>query len=547
MSMLAPYLAFSVDSLDFITYTNYNAYTFIKMFLLTFNLRFFMNIFKNKGIGRVFFVMFQTKFHESNVFLGKVRKTSLKIQLLFFLSSRNEYTTSKEIAAELEIKNPQQVQQLCREIEEDIQACYKNGEFELVVSQKQGFRLYQNSGDLKLLLNEYNYSELSYNLLTELFYMNPIPVTDFCGKHFVSEATTRRKVLQVNKNLQPFGIRISIGRQLTMIGSEENIRAFYFLSNYLTYQSITNLPIEEDRKKTLVAAVHSFVTDLDQSYTDFQIEMIALLYGTQIYRIKKDWLIEGNPFSAYHFTQKPEQLTDWSEVDWDFFLFMLYLLNLYTPSQQDYQTLLYPQHQNDLATWEQLFFYFFPSDIKQLPQAVEKDLIRLCHFQQVFPKDIYLFHIFPLISVTELQSRYPLHMKRFDHFMEAFITACPHINTYHFMINSLLLTLSLLPLEQRKEQVYLYLECPLSNAYLEHLRSSILERLQVKYQLVFVNDPLSADLVISTAKQFTTPQRDNRLSVHPLLFESDYRLIEEAIMDFLATTEKPKELISLDN
>lgn len=48
MSMLAPYLAVSVDLLDFITYNNYNAYTYtsIKMFFLTFITSLFMNISK---------------------------------------------------------------------------------------------------------------------------------------------------------------------------------------------------------------------------------------------------------------------------------------------------------------------------------------------------------------------------------------------------------------------------------------------------------------------------------------------------------------------
>lgn len=491
--------------------------------------------------------MFQTKIHESNMFLGKVRKTSLKIQLLFFLSNRDEYTTSREIAAELEMKNPQQVQQLCREIEEDIQECYKNGEFELVVSQKQGFRLYQNNGDLQLLLNQYHYSELSYHLLTDLFYETPIKVTDFCQKYYVSEATTRRKVLQVNKNLKPFGIRISIGRQLKLVGPEEKIRAYYFLANYLTYQGITNLPIEEDRQQALIRKVTSFIDVLDQSYTHLQLEIIALLYGTQIYRIQKNWLIEDDSYSDYAFVEKPEQLNDWSEADWHFFLFILYLFNLYTPKEADYQATLLPKYQKDLAIWKRLFFYFFPNEKEILPNAIEQDLVRLFHFQSVYPDDIYLFRVFPLVSVNELQERYPLHMKRFDHFMEAFIYACPQINTYHFMINSLLLTLSLSSPEQLKERVYLYLESPpLSYAYLDHLRSSISNRFHMKYHLIFVDDPLSADLIVSTVKQFAAPTQAYRLSVHPLLFENDYLSIEQAIMNFLATKSPAKQPIQYD-
>ncbi|MFC7055642.1 hypothetical protein ACFQOY_07175 [Enterococcus alcedinis] len=75
-------------------------------------------------------------------------------------------------------------------------------------------------------------------------------------------------------------------------------------------------------------------------------------------------MIEDDSFSDYAFIPKPEQLNDWSEADWNFFLFMLYLFNLYTPKEVDYQATLAPQYQEELATWERLFFYFFPSEEK---------------------------------------------------------------------------------------------------------------------------------------------------------------------------------------
>ena len=492
--------------------------------------------------------MFRTKIYEANSFVGKVRKTSLKMQLLFFLSNQDGFTSSREIASELKLKNPQQAQLLCRELEEDINECYPNKEFQLIICQVHGFRLDRTQGDLQLLINHYHYSELSYHLLTDLFYQSPIKVQTFCEKHFVSEATARRKVQQVNKNLEPFGLRITMGKLLTLVGSEENIRAYYFLSNLLTYQSVLNLPIEEEQQKTLIDEVSGFIEQLQPTYTKFQIEMIALLFGTQSYRIKQGYTLLNKPATLEHieehfFIEKPVSLSNWSVADWEFFLFILYLFNLYVPSEEAYQSSLLPTFQLELNSWTDSFGFFF-KNMEKLPNNASTDLIRLFHYSFIFPKDVYLFHLFPLLSIEDLTERYPLHMKRFEHFFTAFIYTYPHFDTLHFQTNSLLLTLALAPKDQRKETIYIYLECPLSDAYVAHLKTSIIERVQAKYHVNFVEHASSADLTISTMKHFTMPANPNFLSVHPLLFENDYLLIEDAIQNFFSY-DSPENVIDI--
>lgn len=493
--------------------------------------------------------MFQTKVYETNLFVGKVRKTSLKMQLLFFLSNQDSFSSSREIASELKLKNPQQAQLLCRELEEDIRECYPNEEFQLIISQVHGFRLERKEGDLQLLINQYHYSELSYHLLTDLFFESPIKVQTFCKKRFVSEATARRKVQQVNKNLEPFEIRISMGKQLTLVGVEENIRAYYFLTNFLTYQSVLNLPIEEEYQKNLIAEVSTFIEQFSPSYTNFQVEMIALLFGTQSYRIKQGNTLLNKPaaieqLNDHFFIDKPTTLSHWSVPDWEFFLFILYLFNLYTPTEEAYRSSLLPNFELELNSWTDSFGFFFKKRMEKLPNNASKDLIRLFHYSFIYPKDVYLFHLFPLLSIKELTKRYPLHMKRFEHFFTAFIYTYPQFDTLHFKTNSLLLTLALSSKDQRKETVYLYLECPLSDAYVEHLKTSIIERVQAKYHVNFVEHESFADLTISTMKHFTMPAKPNFLSVHPLLFENDYLLIEDAIQNFFSY-DSPENVIDI--
>ena len=428
--------------------------------------------------------MFRTKVYESNIFIGKTRKSALKMQLLYFLSNHDRFSTSREITTELGLKSPYQTQQLLRELEEDLKICYPNKEFQLIINQTKGVQLIRSNGDLQLLLNSYHYSELSYDLLTDLFYESPITVQRFCEKHFVSEATTRRKVRQVNKNLK---------------------------------------------------------------YSTLQIEMIALLYGTQVYRINKGFSLNEKPSVIQNldddfFPEKPIEFDKWSTNDWQYFIFILYVLNLYFPTDSLYTTYLLPTYQEELMNWTSSFTFFFQYATEQLPHQIEKNLVRLLHFNQLYTGDIYLFYLFPLLSIEELTERYPLHMNRFNHFWTAFIYTYPHLNYQHFKINSLLLTLSLVPLEQRKESIYIYLECPLSNAYVEHLKTSIIERVQAKYHVNFVEHESFADLTISTMKHFTMPANPNFLSVHPLLFENDYLLIEDAIQNFFSY-DSPENVI----
>lgn len=480
--------------------------------------------------------MFKTKNSELDLYLGKERKTALKIQLLFFLSDQEEFVTSKEISTHLNIKNPQQTQQLCRELETDLKDCYKNNEFQLIISKVYGCRLQRTDGNLDLLLNSYHYTELSYNLLTELFYKSPLTVSDFCKKYYVSEATARRKVRQLNQNLSLFNIRITFGRNLTLVGSEEDIRAYYLLSNYLTYQNISNLPLIDDvRKQQVIQVATHIAAQLNPSYTASQIEVIALLYGVQDYRIKiLNQSLQQRPTVIEHFddaffTENHAPSTQWSIHDWHLFLFYLYLFNLYRPEKEEAIDSLQQMYQTEITRWKHLFSHFFP-ETPALELSINREpLIRLFHFHRQYPEDIYLFHIFPLLSLEELTQRYPLHMKRFEHFFNAFICQYPTFNTLHFQVNSLLLTLSVSPLDQRKERIYLYLESLFPDAHTLFLKTSLLERLQIKYHIVFVDNPLSADLTISTVKHFTTITKDNHLSVHPLLLENDYLLIEKAI------------------
>lgn len=471
------------------------------------------------------------------------QRTTIKTKLLIYLSNQEDFVTSSQITEELGLNNPQQAQLLCRELESDLADCYQDNEFVLVTSQSRGFLLKRQTGDLKLLLNDYRYSELSYHLLTSLFYESPVNTAAFCEKNYVSEATLRRKIRQLNLYLAAFNLRITAARELKLVGEEADILTYYFLSNHLTYQTINNLSMPKERQNRRIREAQKILTDLGQSFTDFQIEMFALLYGSQAYRIEKGITLSCAPtvlneIPPCFFPEKPKQLEHWSIFDWQFLILTTYTFCLYFPTKSLIDKALKPLYQAELATWQTLFQQFFSPKSDLTFSAQEEELIRLFLFNRLIPKNVYLFQLFPILSMDELIARYPLHIERFQQFSEAFLEIYPQYNTYHFSIHSLLTTLQLAPIEQKKETVSIYLEAIYSKNYQVYLKTKITERLHDKYHLLFVDQVTEADMTISAMKYFNEASRPDYVFIHPLLLESDYRLIEQAITQVLVARKQ---------
>lgn len=477
---------------------------------------------------------------------GLQKKIIIKKELLLLLSSYTTFVSSKEIAQQLNIDNIQQVQLLCRELADEIEEFYQPTEFELKINNN-GILLVRGSGDLKKLLNQYHYEEPSFDLVMDLFFNRVIPLTDFCQRYYVSESTVRRKVRQINKNLQDFDLRIICSHDLKLIGEEHKVLSFIVLSAYLTFQKMTNTLVSEQTKKRSIAQTKRIVATFSDSPTELEIDSIALIYSVitistrKGLHLDKDWQAFSQ-INTDFLPEKPEFLTDWTEKDWEFFLAALYLYNFYHPTHlNDHFPARYQAIKSD---WEKIFRANFPVSLNIKDAEVQKELQRMILFCDWYPNDNYILGLFPVVSLDDLTKRYPLHLERYDSFWSEFLQKQPKLNINYFQLNSLLLTLYLTPLEKRKEHISIYLESAHNIAAVDNLKTAIYEAFWIKYQITFVDSKEEADLYVSSIKQLSNEQVEEFIPIHPLFLNNDVQLIEQKIQAVIEKKNDNKKAIN---
>lgn len=473
---------------------------------------------------------------------GLQKKMILKKELLLLLSGYTTFVSSKEIAQQLKLESAQQVQLLCRELAADIEEFYQPTELNLQINNN-GILLVRGESDLQRLLTHYHAKEPSFDLVMDLFFHRVIPLADFCSKHFMSESTVRRKVRQVNKNLKAFEIRITCSHELKLIGEEHKILSFIVLAAYLSFQKMSNTTIVPRHTQTqILAQTRRIVATFSDSPTELEIDSIALIYSILAVSTKNGHHLEEtwHPFTqitADFLPEKPEFLTKWTQKDWEFFLTALYLYNFYLPPHlKDHLPACCGKVKKD---WEDLFIANFSTDLGIKKAHVQQELQRLFLFCDWYPNDNYILELFPVVSLEEITKRYPLHLERYDLFWSEFMQNYPAFNLNYFRVNSLLLTLYLTPLEERKERIIIYLESAHNISFVENLKIAIYEYFWIKYQIVFTDNKTEADLYLSSIKQLSDSETNEVISIHPLLLTSDFQLIEQKIQDVIENKKSP--------
>lgn len=466
---------------------------------------------------------------------GLQKKMILKKELLLLLSEYTTFVSSTEIAYQLGLDSTQQAQLLCRELAEDVAEFYQPSEFELNIN-KNGVMLIRKNGDLQRLLTHYHSEEPSFNLLLALFFNRVIQLADYCGKYYVSESTVRRRVRQTNKGLKDFNLKITCSHELKLVGQEQDILKFIVLSAYLAFQKMSNTFVSEEKKQKILNQTKKIVTPLFDEHVKIEFDTIALIYSILSVNIQNDIHLEKDwqPFSQIEgdfLPEKPVFLTDWTKQDWEFFLTTLYLYNLYLPPKLKEHLPACCQEMKD--DWSRGFSAYFPTKIGGRKAYVEQELQRLFLFCDWYPKNNYILELFPIVSLKELAERYPLHLERFELLWSDFNQTYPAYQTDYFKLNSLLLTLYLTPLDERKEKISIYLETIPNRPLTEDVKIAIYEYFWIKYQISFTEQIETADLYVTTIKQLVPNPNRFVIPIHPLILNSDLQLIEQNIQRVL--------------
>lgn len=147
---------------------------------------------------------------------------SKKIQILIYVYERSyKWIQVKEIADKLDV-SVTKMRGLLLSLKNDLNEF--EIEMELITSKNKGIKLQNASSKLIQLFKEHLYKKtFEYSLLIEFFHGSYINHTQYCMDNFISIASLRRKLNQLNRHLEKYHVLL---KKNDITGDESSIRSF---------------------------------------------------------------------------------------------------------------------------------------------------------------------------------------------------------------------------------------------------------------------------------------------------------------------------------
>ncbi len=436
---------------------------------------------------------------------GISSNTWLKTVILYTLEEHTDFISSRDLALTIDECSQSTIKKLCRELQEDIDTAYPNDLMTLIIDQRNGMKLihkpYVNFQNLLAMIFS---KEIAYELLQQLLLHRTILTADFCDTYFVSESQLRRKIETMNDSLAKHDITISLSKNITLLGEEHRLRAFFssfLFSIHRQFSHIAWIESKDDYRQTaeIVAQALSLKTDSQTS------EILAIACFITMDAIEKHWTLffnekEQKLLDSLVWPTCPSELSDWRKDDWQFLVLMIYtsdIIDLHL--QMNLQELEKLTSLGDAAIWIDLFEQeFLPlTDIQE--EIVYKKFVKQVLAYSFFKSDEVFLTNFSEKDVGDLKKDYPVFFYKYDELWLRFLQEAsePAVYTY-FQTKSLMLCFYLVPKEIYFPQIKLFMRSDLDFLNTKHLEFRVNTRFCDKYALKFVADIHQADIILST-------------------------------------------------
>lgn len=158
---------------------------------------------------------------------GFSKESRLKRELLLFLDQQEEYVTSETIALSLQKGTSQTVRKVLNELSLTISSLYKQEQLNLQISTKYGIGLFRYGTNFQNIFEIIYTEELVYDVFRQLILNRSFLTEDFCKTHQISVSKLRRLISRINAFLKPYDCFIKIGKKVSIVGKESQIRLLF--------------------------------------------------------------------------------------------------------------------------------------------------------------------------------------------------------------------------------------------------------------------------------------------------------------------------------
>ncbi|NLM67697.1 MAG: hypothetical protein GX180_11090 [Enterococcus sp.] len=471
-------------------------------------------------------------------YLGLKRKTQLKRAIFLSLDEQASFSDWSQLRQQLKIEQDL-LQQLAFELQTELKNYYLLNEVELIIDARQGLFLKKEHGESPLNIAAAGNDDFFIQIIQEVFSREDWTLDELCDAFFISKSTAKRKLRLLNQQLASFEVKITSSTYVRLVGAERHIRSFYTLFAYLSFQKTAFYPYLTEKDHT---AYHEKVQKVRQVFKQqiscLHKDFFALFFTLHDLRIRRDkhvlTILADAPKSLLViFPEKPSELSYWNEEDWAFFVICLFLFNIFTPNETELMFLQQNIFIAERNAWQNCFQKPFNLHDETNFDPIQIHLIRILLFTNLFPKNNYLFHLFPFVNYLSFEQNQPLYNQCFKCFWDLFIAQFPEYATTYFKMQSFLLMRYLIPRNQNPNQIKIYLASELTIFYQSNFQLAIQEYFCHTYEFDWVEDENDAELIVYTFPFFENAFNKPALYLSPFMKEKDYDLLDARLEQFV--------------
>uniref|UniRef100_UPI00403F9948 helix-turn-helix domain-containing protein n=1 Tax=Candidatus Enterococcus willemsii TaxID=1857215 RepID=UPI00403F9948 len=172
---------------------------------------------------------------------GFSKEVCIKKKMLSVFDNVSGEFDIEDLTQVMGIRTSQTVRKYLNEIEELIATYYSPKELNLEVGKRGDIRLHRNGANLDKLLEVLYTEDLVYKIYQKLILTRVFSTEDFCKQQQISISTLRRTITRMNHSLLNYDVSIKVGKKVSIVGDEAQIRFLFFEMLYFVHHSSSTI------------------------------------------------------------------------------------------------------------------------------------------------------------------------------------------------------------------------------------------------------------------------------------------------------------------
>lgn len=430
------------------------------------------------------------------------KNVQLKIDIMNYLDKQNDFTSTQNIAENLQnaTLSRSTLNKFCNELKITIDSLYSQDELQLTVNSRHGLKLERNNTTFQPLFEQLFMSEPFYIILKELFLKRRLNTASFCVAYQMSESKLRRRVKTLNQLLNRYRLHITVSKNIMIKGDESQFRYFYFEFLFFIHHGLSSIPWI-DRPLYYLNRSRYVTQYFDYPNYGDKLDVFALWFYINDHSNENISLSEVKKELIPNFRlEKPDCLDHWNRDNWDFFLSFLYSSNIFqVPLKLMEEELLLEELTTTIDLWiDSIEKHFQQSSVslrKTATELLQKKVVK----ENLFPS-------IPLSSTSsddhfleEIRLNYPRYYKIFSQFQDEVLSMDDENKLRLSVKDSFLICIELISIESVLPSVNVYFNSSHSGLKNNFNMKVIQTHFSNRVHFVWIEAFSDSDLLISTS------------------------------------------------